>query len=441
MKKRFYIIIYVIITLILSSFPIQYVQAASGSINATAGSSSVVVGGTVKVTVRVSSASEIGSWRFDLDYDSSKLSLSPSSSPASVVGYFTSIGQKTASYSYTFTALASGNTTVSVRNAAIVGIDENFMSVTSSGTNINVLAQSNQPNVPNNLSANNNLASLSVEGLNLAPIFNKGVQEYSLDLEPDTENINILAVAEDSKAIVTGGGQVFVLDGINRLEVKVTAENGNEKIYVINALVKELDPIEVMIGNKKYTVIKKTKYMEAPYNYVETTATINNKEVPAYRGEITKFTLVGLKSETGELALYVYDEINETFTLYRELKFINISFYPYPFAEDLKIPKGYEKFILKIENEDIDAYRLNKGSKFSLIYGMNVETGSIGLYRYDSEEGSLQRYDEDESLYYNDIQRKNLILIIILASALTATSLLSVIMIIRNKKLKNKQVE
>lgn len=441
MKKRFTIITFVLATFLLSVLPIQYIQAATGSINASASSSNVVVGNTVRVTVRVSSSSDIGSWRFDLNYDSTKLRLSANSSPTSVAGFFTFNGQKSATYTYNFTALATGKTNVSVRNAAIVGIDEKFMSVTSNTISINITAKTSTPtnppiNIPTNYSSNNNLTSLKVEGVELTPVFNKSVMEYSLELEPNTEKINIIAIAEDSKASIFGAGEVAVTDGDNKLQIKVRAENGNEKTYVINALVKEADPIEVFIGNVKYTVIRKQGVIEAPKNYVMTTVTIKDEEIPAYTNEITKFTLVGLKAETGEVALYIYDEKTETYTLYRELSFNSIDFYPFPPKSNVKIPKGYESFTLTIDENEITAYRLNEDTKYSLIYGMNLETGNTGFYLYDSEEGTLQRYYEDESLYFQDIISKYLIATIILGTTVLATSITSGIMIYKYRNLK-----
>ena len=446
MKKKFTIIIFVLTTFLLSAFPIQYIQAASGSINATASSRSAVIGKTVTVTVRVSSSSDIGSWRFDLNYDSAKLRLSANSSPTSVAGFFTFNGQKSASYTYSFTAIAAGSAAVSVRNAAIVGMDESFMSVTSGSTSINVTTAAtstptNPPiNIPTNYSSNNNLSSLKVDGVELTPVFDKSVTAYSIELEPNTEKVNITALAEDGKASITGAGEVALTDGDNKLEIKVRAENGTEKIYVINALVKEANPIEVFIGSDKYTVIRKQGVLEAPKNYVMTTVTINDEEIPAYTNEITKLTLVGLKSETGEVALYIYDEENETYTLYRELLFNSIGLYPFAPESKVKIPKGYERFTLTIGDNEIDAYRINKTSKFSLIYGMNLETGNTGFYLYDSEEGTLQRYYEDESLYLKDIISKYLIATIILGTTVLATSITSGIMIykyISLKKLNN----
>jgi hypothetical protein len=443
MKKRFSIIILVLMTFLLSTFPVQYIQAATGSITPTASSRSINVGNSVTVTVRVSSASEIGSWQFNLNYDSGKLRLNSGST--SVAGFFTFSGQKSASYTYSFTAIAAGTASVSISGAKIVGMDEQFMSVSGGSTTISIGTGTSTPTTPKptakpqptiNASTNNDLASLKVDGVELTPVFSKGVLEYSVELEPGTEKVNITATPEDGKAAVTGAGEVAVVEGANKLEVKVRAENGDEKTYVINAMVKEFDPIEVSIGKDKYTVIRKKGIVQAPKNYVETTALVNDIEVPAYKSEITGFTLVGLKSETGAVGLYVYDETNETFRLYRELSFNGINFYPYLPEGNVKIPKGYESFMLTIGENEIEAYRMNRTSKHSLLYGMNVDTGKTGFYLYDSEEGTLQRYNGDESLYYQDILNKYLIAVIVLGTVVTALSATSGIMIYKYRKLK-----
>lgn len=436
MKKRFNLIIYMLMTIILSTLPINYVHGATGSIIATASSSSVAVGATVKVTVRISSASELGSWRFDLNYDSNKLRLSPTSSPASVAGYYTASGQKSATYSYTFTAIASGNTVVSVRNGAIVGIDESFMSVTSTGTSINIVPKSTQPDVADNYSGNAYLSSLQVEGSSFSPGFDKNIMEYSVELEAGTEAVNILAVPEDSRSVVSGVGEVSVLDGINRLEVRVVAENGDEMIYIIKAMVEESDPVEVMIGNDKYRVVRRIQDIEPPANYIETSVTIGNREVPGLMGEITRLTLVVLKSDEGEIGFFVYNEKDDSFILYREFRLGGITFYPHPKKDGIKVPAGYRKFILKIEDDEIDAYRMDEESRYSLMYGMNVETGKSGFYLYDQDEGTLQRYNMEESIYHKDILIKYLIGLLVLGSALLGTGIFSGRMIKRKKKIK-----
>ncbi len=430
-------------TLILSAFPMESIQAASGSITATASSRTVTLGKSVTVTVRVSSASDIGSWKFTLNYDSSRLRLT--SGTPNVAGFFTYDGQKSASYNYSFTTIATGTAAVSISGGAIVGMDETYMSVSSGSTSINVTtATSSSTSTPSNtttktpanLSTNNFLSSLKVDGVELVPVFNKSVLEYSVELEPGIEKINITATPEDGKAAITGAGEVAVTEGENRLEVKVRAENGDEKIYVIKASVKEFDPIEVFIGNDRYTVIRKKGVIEAPKNYVETKVLINDVEIPAYKSDITKLTLVGLKSETGETGLYVYDEKRDEYSIYREITFKGLSIYPYLPGKSIKIPEGYREFKLKIGENEITAYRINKSSKFSLIYGMNLETGKSGFYLYDSVDGTLQRYYEDESLYLKDIISKYLLAIIVLGTGVVALGTLSGIMIYKYRNIK-----
>lgn len=439
MRKQLTIIFILLMTLILGAFPTEEIQAASGSITATASSRTVTLGKSVTVTVRVSSASDIGSWQFTLNYDSARLRLNSGSTK--VAAFFTYAGQKSASYTYSFTTIATGTAAVSISGGAIVGMDETYMSVSSGSTSINVTTATSTPSstttkTPTNLSTNNFLSSLKVDGKEITPAFNKSVMEYVVELDAGTEKINIAATPEDPKATVAGAGEVVVTEGENRLEVKARAENGDEKIYVIKALVKEFDPIEVFIGNDKYTVIRKKGVLEAPGNYVETTVMIKDAEIPAYRNEVTKLTLVGLKSETGEAGLYVYDETKDSYAPYRELKLNGIGIYPYAPGKNVGIPDGYEEFTLRIGENEYRAYRISKESEFSLLYGMNLETGKEGFYVYDSEGGTLQRYYEDESQYLRDIIGKYLIGAIALGTGTIALGTSTGILIYRYMKLK-----
>ena len=52
------------------------------------------------------------------------------------------------------------------------------------------------------------------------------------------------------------------LFGENLITVKVTAENGNVRTYVIKAIVEEPNPIKVTIDNKEYTIVRKKEGLE-----------------------------------------------------------------------------------------------------------------------------------------------------------------------------------
>lgn len=375
------------------------VNAASASLSVKVNKSTVIVGSTVTATVTVSSGTALGSWQFDVGYDSSMLQLTNSSfgNGAHVADVYKSAGQKSASYTFTFKALKSGNATISTKNAGIYAENaqsaSDTMSVTHGSKTVKLMTQAE---LEATYSKNNYLKSLSVEGAELSPAFNKETLEYTVELEPETTNIKVNAAKEDGKASITGTGDIAVSEGDNNIKITVTAENGNERVYVINAKVKELAPINVKVGKDEFTVIRKKGIIETPNTYKETTIKINNEDVPAFESEITGFILVGLKDNDGNVGLYLYDTKKDTYTKYTEINSSKVVIYPMEIPKDIKIPEGYNKYPLKIGEEEFEVYRISKGSQFSLIYGLNIETGKKNLYLYDSKEETLQRYYDGE---------------------------------------------
>ena len=395
MNKRIKYLGY-ILTFIFSIFLFRgEVYAANATITLKPSTSTVIVGNTVKVTATISSASALGSWDFAISYDTSKLTLTSSTAESvqRAANVATSANKKSVSYTFTFKAKASGSANVSISSARVVDFNsESDMTLTKKNTSIKVMTQAE---LEATYSKNNYLKSLSVEGATLTPEFNKETLEYSIELEPETTSIKVNATKEDSTASVTGDGEIQVSEGDNKIEVSVTAQNGNVRKYVINAKVRELSPIEVDVDGKKYTVIRKREFLPVPKLFEETTITINEEEVPAFKNEATGYTLIGLKDEGGNSALYIYelDKDVQKFTLYQEYVFEMLVFNPLPTDE---VPKGYIKAKIKIGEIETDAYKVSKTSKFSLIYGVNIENGKKGWYLYDSVENTLQRYYTDE---------------------------------------------
>jgi len=116
-------------------------------------------------------------------------------------------------------------------------ISVNISSNSSSGNSNN---NGNRPTTPSiKKSENNNLKNITINNGELNPSFNKDTLEYKINLNADITKININAETEDSKAIVEGTGEKDLKPGNNFIEIKVIAENGNEKIYKINAYVDE----------------------------------------------------------------------------------------------------------------------------------------------------------------------------------------------------------
>ena len=79
------------------------------------------------------------------------------------------------------------------------------------------------------------LSSLTVEGYELTPSFAKHIYNYTLQaVDSEVESLVITAVATDSKAKVSGAGEVALKDGANEIEIVVTAESGLTAKYVIS---------------------------------------------------------------------------------------------------------------------------------------------------------------------------------------------------------------
>ena len=85
-------------------------------------------------------------------------------------------------------------------------------------------------------SPNNKLNSLGADGFTLTPTFNKDTVSYDLIVDHSVSNVTISASAIDSKAVVSGVGNIQLQAGNNDITVKVKAENGDERDYVIHVV-------------------------------------------------------------------------------------------------------------------------------------------------------------------------------------------------------------
>lgn len=346
------------------------------------------------------------------------------------------------SFSLTIKPTTSGTITCSSSNVRIRELaQEKEYQLSDKSISITVKEPAVIP--PKEYSKNNYLKSLSVEGYDIS--FDKDTLEYSIEVGNEVEKVKINAQTEDSKASVSGIGEREVSEGNNKLEVRVEAENGNVKTYVINVIVKELDPINVKIGSEEYTVIRKEDVLTVLPNYQKTTVNIDGEDILAYYNEITKFTIVGLKDSKGVANYYIYDD--GEYTLYKEYTFNGITLYLT--GKDVNID-NYDETTFSYNNDKLNAYKLSDNSlikktyaldvdelkNYYLFYAINVNTGEENLYKYDPLEGTVQRYDSsiiDLLDVYKENADRNFILFIIASALLVLIAIIKLIMIIINK--------
>ena len=132
----------------------------------------------------------------------------------------------------------------------------------------------------------------------------------------------------------------------------------------------------------------------------------------------------------------MYDPKTDKYSIYNEMSFNNVKLF---YTKPSSIPKGFKKIKLKINDEEVTAYEVSNKSDFYLVYGMNVNTGEIGWYRYDSAEKTLQRYETKDLEALTVINNKYLITIVILSvSILMLLSFMMVLMVkIRSRNIRS----
>lgn len=268
-------------------------------------------------------------------------------------------------------------------------------------------------------SDNNDLKKLEVEGFKLDKDFNKNSTEYSVNVSNETKKIKITAEKDSDKSKIIGDGEKEVKEGENKFEVIVTSESGKEKKYIVNVIV-DSKPIKVTVDNKEYTIVKKKEDLpELNIEHDDLTLTIEDQEVPAYRIDKISYVLIGLRDNEGKINLFKFVSFKDSnepyqYTLYNEIKFNQLSIVIKDFPKS-KIPSNYKLYKETINDKEINVYKLSKNSNYSLIYGINIETGKENIYKYDKQENTIQTFEreEQEKLEKGTEQYKKLIIILV----------------------------
>ena len=366
-------------------------QVHASSVSISPSQSSITKGNIVKITVRVNSDGGIYT-----------IGGSASCSGAGASGgtdlHFEDLNTsaKSKTFSFNIKPTTTGTITCATSNVSIRELSkESEYALNNASTTINVVEPAKV--TPKEYDSNNNLKSLTIDGQSIEPAFNKDTTEYKLSLDQSVEKINVQASAESGKASVSGTGEKTLSQGENTIEVKVTAENGNEKVYKIIVTVEDKHPIFTKIDKNTYTVVKKNNNLiDKLENYEEVTIKIDDQDVIAYKNNKTNVLLVILKDKENKLAYYTYNEQTKKYEEYHYIKVGNITLQILP----SKTPEKYLKDSLKIQNQTIDYYKISKKNKIGLIYGTNIKTGNTGYYVYDTEEETLSRYYNPEVKVY-----------------------------------------
>lgn len=333
-------------------------QAAVATIDLKTESETVRAGEEFEVTLLITAqpaegetaqAATIGDFEGYLLYDAERMEFV--TAPSCITGgdgilriadIGASASKESRKYVIRFAAVSRGSAEISMHDMPLVytyGAPE-VMSVSS-----NVLKLTVTP--PKGASGNASLSALKVSPGKLSPAFATTIREYEVFVPYSTEMIIVSALTEDEKAVVSVNGSTGLKVGRNVVVVTVTAEDGTEKRYYLYVTRQEEEAAP-------------TKEPEQPqpegYEAGLHASEQNGKVVLSFGGEYIV---------SGEQDEYI-------------------------------APTGYEETVLYLDGIRVKAYvkRDVPDSDFFILV-LQDSLGNSGYYRYDREEQTLQRYDEE----------------------------------------------
>ncbi len=394
------------------------VSAASASSAISASPSSVTVGNTFTVTVKVSCAS-IGSAEGSLTYDSSVIEFVSGSDAAGASGslklskYASSDGVGSFTFSLTFKALKAGSTTVTFTPTEVANWSTEIVSCSSASTKVTVTS-------PAALSSNANLKSLKVSSGTLSPAFSPNTVNYTVTVPYTVTKLTMSATTEDSAATLSVSGSQNLSVGKNVRAITVKAADGTTKKYTVTVTRQANDgtvsetpvtsqptveseqpsisnTVTVTVDGEAMTVVEDLSEVTLPAGFTVDEVTINDKAVICIKNASGLKMLYLNDGETN--CFYIYDSENISFTKYRTITVKGASYVLVDKPRNTAVPEGFTSTEVRINETDVPAWQASgeEFKDFYLIY-VSSESGNLGFYLYDSAEDTIERYVDFGSL-------------------------------------------
>lgn len=454
MKKKIGMLFAVICICFCVLYPGQNVMAASGATSISVSGGNVNIGDTVTVTAKASGASgEKAVATMTVSYDSGVLQFVNCSTTYGGGG--SSVTATGDSFTVTLKAVASGSSSISLSASDGVLFDTNeeldSMSGSSASVTVNNAASAGgsagstggtgntggtgsaggagsttgssttggTDSSTSTASADNSLKSLTISPGTLSPSFATSTTKYSATVANDVTKIAVTATPSNGKASVesvTGNENLAV--GGNTVKIVVKAENGVTATYTINVtrqgeVEKQEEQEEeseepstetgtegIAVDGVSYEISETFSAEDIPTDFTETTVNYHGAEYKGLSFDKGTLVLLYLKEADNKDAsgkFFVYDETRDS--VYPFVKLTNGEKYVIALLApvDFVMPDNYLQTSVTVdETTNLVAYQETAEdteiiSDFSVFYGVNHE-GSESWYRYDSLEGTYQRY-------------------------------------------------
>ncbi|MBR5524269.1 MAG: cadherin-like beta sandwich domain-containing protein [Clostridia bacterium] len=398
--------------------------AAAGSVSAIADQTTVTVGGSVTVTLKYDGGdSGIASMDATFHYNAKSFEyVSCSGATANgqagivTISYFATeaVAPKSLTLTLTFKATAAGNADFSLKTGGMWNDDEDLLGTPSATLSVSATNPT--------LSGDANLASLKPSKGTLTPKFDPAVVNYTISVDYTVTSLSLSATTShgDAKTAISGANALEV--GKNTRVVTVTAPNGTTKKYTVvitraaqqttttttkktsgnttktteSTTTTTAPPVDldVEVNGVLMSVSDTQPAVDLPSGFSWDIITVNEVDVPAAKHEKSGMLLLYLTNHaTGDAGFYIYDSVDGSFALFRELKADGASYVLHDLPDSETVPLGTVLGTLTLEEDQVTAYVYENAdlADFCILW-VTAPNGQQGLYTYDRKDGSLQRY-------------------------------------------------
>lgn len=383
---------------------------------------SVIVGNNVTVNVRVSG--QVGAATIHLVFDPSYLQYVNGDlgtygkhNGNTITLDKENAGSGNMSFSMTFKALKTGKTSIDC-----TGYDISDGTTDPQSMNVNMGNSVVTINAKPTASGNNNLSSLSISPGTLSPGFSAGTTSYSASVSNSTTSVAVSATAADGKARVAVWGNTGLSVGNNTVTVQVTAENGSKKTYTItvnraagstggntggNAPAPDDTPspsptatpepqVTVTLPDDTQLAVSKElpEDVTLPQGFESSQLEVDGQTIPTAVHQDGGLVAVYLAGDEGHPAgFYFYNEKTREVQAMTQVAMSTGKLTLVDLPQELVVPQGYTSTLMELggQQHTLLVPDDTEEPNHYIVYAMDQE-GKLGLYLYDVEQESFQRY-------------------------------------------------
>lgn len=207
--------------------------------------------------------------------------------------------------------------------------------------------------------ANLQVLRLDVEGM--VPQFDKELQDYYLNIPNTIQNLEVLAISENSNAIVEITGNTDLKDGLNDIIIEVTsADKSQSKRYTIH--VTKTANLELANTNLEILAVENV-LLNPPF---DTTITFYKVEVPNEQGSLNIFAVP--ENEKASVEINGKENLQEgnnlvTITVTASNGFTKRVYQLEAYRRNLEEEKAYQEEQLKRKENLENAYKIEQTSR------------------------------------------------------------------------------